>query len=378
MLLYSATVFEIFTGVVTALLISVIFYYKWCFTYWKNRNVLVRRKPYIPFGTLPNIFTETMENLGILMKTSYDTLKERNCKHGGEFLLFIPKCMLVDPEYVKYILQNDFENFSERPFYHNEKSDPISANLFAISGEKWRTFRTHLSPAFTSGKMKMMFSNILNCSNQMLDAVMQSCQNKEIVSAIDITESYTVDVIGSCGFGIECNSFKNPNAEFKEQGRKAFRMYAFRIFKIFLAFTFPAIADLVGITLFGRECNNFFINVVKNTMEFRESNPVNRQDLLQLLMDLRNQQKLKPEGRIFTIKEITAQAFVFFAAGFETSSTTLSFCLYELSLNKDIQNKLRDEIDTVLNVHNGHLTYEAIIDMKYMAQVVDGKLEKLL
>ena len=74
---------------------------------------------------------------------------------------------------------------------------------------------------------------------------------------------------------------------------------------------------------------------------------------------------------------LAAQAFVFFLGGFETSSTVMTFCLYALSLHQDIQDRLRQEIDVVLQKHDGKLTYEGILEMEYLDKVVSGK-EKIV
>jgi hypothetical protein len=77
------------------------------------------------------------------------------------------------------------------------------------------------------------------------------------------------------------------------------------------------------------------------------------------------------------MNSLAAQAFVFFVAGFETSSTTMTFCLYELSLHQDIQDRLREEIDVVLQKHDGKLTYEGIQEMEYLDKVVSGNAQIL-
>jgi cytochrome P450 family 6 len=74
-----------------------------------------------------------------------------------------------------------------------------------------------------------------------------------------------------------------------------------------------------------------------------------------------------------SMDSLAAQALVFFFAGFETTSLTMSFCLYELSLNQDIQERLREEIDVVLKRQEGKITYEGIQQMEYLDKVVSGK-----
>lgn len=57
----------------------------------------------------------------------------------------------------------------------------------------------------------------------------------------------------------------------------------------------------------------------------------------------------------------------------------MTLALYALSKRQDIQDKLRSEIFEVLRKYNGELTYEALNDMKYMQQVLEGmyfKFEK--
>lgn len=70
------------------------------------------------------------------------------------------------------------------------------------------------------------------------------------------------------------------------------------------------------------------------------------------------------------LEEINLNLFL----GFETSSTAMIFCLYELAQNMDIQEKLREEIVETLKENDGNLTYELMIGMKYLHKVVDGTM----
>jgi cytochrome P450 family 6 len=73
---------------------------------------------------------------------------------------------------------------------------------------------------------------------------------------------------------------------------------------------------------------------------------------------------------------LTAQAIAFFADGFETSSTALGFAIFEIAMNSDVQDKLREEVDSTLEKFDGKLCYEALQEMHYMDRVLAGKLIK--
>ena len=128
-----------------------------------------------------------------------------------------------------------------------------------------------------------------------------------------------------------------------------------------------------------KHLQEFFLKLVVDTVEYREKNKIERNDFLSMLIQLKNNGKLDGEekeiGKI-SFTDLAAQCFMFFLAGFETSSTALSYALYELAANQDVQDKTREEIEKVLKKHDGKITYESIMDMEYCGQVINESMRK--
>jgi len=74
---------------------------------------------------------------------------------------------------------------------------------------------------------------------------------------------------------------------------------------------------------------------------------------------------------------IASQAFIFFVAGFETSSSTISNALYELALNQEIQDKLREEIDEAYAKYGEDLIRDNLKELDYLDKVFKGTKRKL-
>ncbi|XP_031353129.1 probable cytochrome P450 6a13 isoform X2 [Photinus pyralis] len=345
-------------------------YTKWRYSYWTRRRV-PQLSPSFPFGNLENPLVRK-HGVGEWLRILYTRFRVQKAKHAGVYVFGSPNYVPIDPEIIKNILQRDFHHFVDRGTYYNEKDDPLSFHLFNIGGQKWKNLRAKLTPTFTSGKMKMMFETLVKCTHPMEAAMTGYYTSKQSVDIKDVLARFTTDVIGSCAFGLECNSFKSEDAAFCEHGRRIFAPRSkIDTLKIAFALSQPKLANKLGVVLLPRESSSFFFNVVKDTVKYRRRNNIQRKDMLQIVMDLQ-----ESDDNAFTMEEIAAQALLFFLAGFETSSTTMTFCLYELATNVDLQEKVREEINRVLNQHGGKITYDAIMEMKYMTQVIEETLRK--
>lgn len=125
------------------------------------------------------------------------------------------------------------------------------------------------------------------------------------------------------------------------------------------------------------------INIVKSQIEFREQNNVSRKDFIQILIQLRNNSKVIEDSDSWDVKtssdikrmsiaQYAAQVFLFYVAGYDSIASTLSYTLYELANNPDVQRKVQENIDATLMKYNGELTYESIMDMKYVENCFKG------
>ncbi len=49
-----------------------------------------------------------------------------------------------------------------------------------------------------------------------------------------------------------------------------------------------------------------------------------------------------------TKEEVLAQAILFFLAGYDTTATSIAFCIYNLTVHSEYQEKLYEEIERVV------------------------------
>ncbi|XP_055585308.1 cytochrome P450 6a2-like [Uranotaenia lowii] len=345
-------------------------------TFWKRRNIPAAGNPHLLYGNVSD-WIKLKEHSAVAQQRIYRDLRRKGLTFGGFNNLFTPSILLADPELVKHILVKDFNVFQDRGLYVDPEVDPLNANLFNLEGLQWKVMRQKLSPTFTSGKMKMMYDIVVGVADEM-NKFMEVNYHRKDLDIRDVLQRFTTDVIGNVAFGIECNTMQNPDSDFRKMGCKAFQFTTWNLMKTFVAMQYRGLAKTLKIKLMEDDVERFFLDITKSTVKLREQSNVQRNDFLKLLLEIKNQGKLSDDpnsgGEGLSMRELAAQCFVFFLAGFETSSTTMNFCLYELAKNPDVQDQLRKEINQALTQDNGNIKYDTLMGMDYLDRVVNETL----
>ncbi|KAH8245903.1 hypothetical protein KR038_011358 [Drosophila bunnanda] len=360
-------------------------FYQNTYTYWARKGV--------PHET-PLPLIGNMKGVGMkyhfrdINQRIYDKFKGK-APFAGMFMFFKRTAMILDLDLIKQVLIKDFHHFQDRGLFNNTRDDPLTGHLLTLEGEEWKSMRQKLTPVFTSGKIKHMSGVVVEVGHQLVDAMDKSVKAASVddgdVEIKELCARFTTDVIGSCAFGLECYSLKDPNAEFREKGRMIFEKPRHSMLVQAFIFTNAKLARKLRMKVFPDELTEFFMGAVRSTIDYRLKNGIKRHDFIDQLIELRAEDEEAARlgkgidlSKGLTLEQMAAQSFVFFLAGFETSSSTMGFCLYELALQPKIQQRLREEIESVLsNFEGGEITYDALAEMTYLEQqVVSETLRK--
>lgn len=289
-------------------------------------------------------------------------------------ILHTPLILLRDPELIKEICVKNFDNFVDRRSFMTEEMDPVyGRNVFSLKGDRWRKMRNTLSPAYTAAKMRIMFELVEKCARDFIQYFIDHPSEANSVELSDAFTRYCNDVIATAAFGISVNSLTDRENEFYERGKNSFNLGSPKRFVKFVAFRlFPKLMRLFGITFLAKESDRFFKKIIEETVITRDEKKIVRPDMIHLLMEARNK-----DDNNLSMDDIIAQGFLFFLAGFDSSSGLMKFMAHELAINSEIQAKLQAEVDNLYkNGENVDDFYEKLTELKYMDMVISETLRK--
>ncbi|XP_039348803.1 cytochrome P450 3A9-like [Mauremys reevesii] len=367
-----------------ALLFLLILYGIWPFGFFKKLGI-PGPKPLPFFGTA----LEYRKGFLVFDYTCY----EKYGKIWGFYDGRQPVLAVTDSTVIKTVLVKEcFTTFTNRR--NLGLVGELESAVSLAEDEKWKRIRTVLSPTFTSGKLKEMFPIIKHYGEVLVRNVQKKAEKDEPVAVKDIFGAYSMDVVTSTSFGVNIDSMNNPKDPFVKEIKKLVKFNFFDPLFI-LIFVCPFLIPLLkkmNVNFFPKDAIKFFTTSIAKIKEDREKEAKGgRVDFLQLMIESQNSNTSHESNGVthtykgLTDTEILAQAFIFIFAGYEPTSNSLGYLAYELATHPDVQQKLQEEIDSVLP-NKAPLTYNALMQMEYLDMSVNeilrlfplgGRLERV-
>ncbi|XP_053679611.1 cytochrome P450 6g1-like [Anopheles nili] len=371
---------DVFQGYLWLVLICVVVYLLWFLSTTGTRYWQCVRVPYIEGRPVVGNFLEAV----LLRKSMFDLMDElyvndrvRESHLFGISKLWTPTLVLKDPELIKQVLIKDAAFFCNRSMCTDPHGDPIGYyNLLMIRNPAWKQLRSYLTPSLSISKIKQMYRLVDQIGKDMIasiDALPKLRSNVRETEFKELSARFTTDVIASTFFGIQSNCLKDETSEFRYYGRKIFDYGAVRGMTMAAFFFMPEFVPYLRLKLFPRDTEAFLKSIIEQEIARREQSEESRGDFIDSMIALKNNnatlgvtEKIPLNGDI-----LVAQAATFYMASFETTSSVLSFALYELTQNPNVQQCLREEIRLTIDQHGQDIPYDTLANqMPYLGMVI--------
>ena len=297
-----------------------------------------------------------------------------------------PQVTTSDIELLSLIQVKEFDNFYSRGF-HQVKGEFEVAPAHSLISEsmsiqRWRQQRALLSPAFSSAKLKQTVPMI----NDALDTMFRIIEEQRVklpdgdLDIYSFFQGLTMDTIGRSAFGVETKIQENPDDPFLKRAKEMFeiRILYPSIFPFLLSMIMPEFEPFL---YYVRRVLYFFtssfglcttytqvqviLNIIKQRMANKE---LARNDLLQQMVHAITESNELGVPKL-TLEEAAANSFIFFEAGYETTSTLLGYMAHVLVSYPEVQEKLRDEVTELFGIE-GHFGYNTL-HLPYMDAVMN-------
>ncbi|XP_061098811.1 cytochrome P450 3A30-like [Conger conger] len=288
-----------------------------------------------------------------------------------------PILCIMDTSMIKTVLVKEcFSYFTNRR--HFVFNGPLNSAVGNARDGEWKQKRSVLSPLFSSGHIKEMLPLMKQHSDKLVQCLQGTTNHDEAMDVREYFGSYCLDALANIALSIDIDSLNNPNDPSVLKIKKAFT-FQLNNPGFILSALFPILNPLLekaGLCIFPVAEIRFLFSAVEKVKLDREKNgDKNRMDFLHLMSESQLPEPKtggngNKEMKGLTHHEILSTAATFLAAGFETTSKTLTFLIYCLATNPDVMKRLLDEIDKVFP-NKSPVTYEQLVHLEYLDMVLN-------
>ncbi len=257
--------------------------------------------------------------------------------------------ILKHPDYVDHVLHDGVDHY-HKSIEYVLLGTAVGLSLFTDEDESWRQHRMLLNPVLAKRHLAGLFDLMV----EPIEAFLAGLDDGEDRIPIEMSEAMTaltLDVVGSALFGRGMADLAVRIGPMVTDGLQAAEL-AMRLVlvanpPVWLARATAAVIEhapllpppLDGVQTILRTIDRTVWDVIRE----RQANPIDTEDLLGLLLTVRDE-----KGKSLPLRRVRDEAATFMLAGHETTANALNWMWYLLALNHEPRERMLAEVDEVL------------------------------
>ncbi len=268
--------------------------------------------------------------------------------------------LVSHPDYVQHILVTNADNYNKGAIMTGIRM-ALGNGLFTSDGEFWRRQRRLMQPAFHNRLIQRMTEPMAKAMDDHLarlqPAIDQGATIDMLKEMVVLNIKITLDTL----FGATVSPSEAVDMLYETDS--VFMGMSKNLWTFFIPTSLPVPGRRAYVAAIQRLDRR-----VKRIIAERRASGEARDDLLGILLAIQDEET----GEVMTDSQLRDEIFTMFLAGYESTSSALTWTLYLLGKNPAVEDKLQAELATVLNGRPP--TYEDLPSLPYARMALDEAL----
>ncbi|MBI1295590.1 cytochrome P450 [bacterium] len=276
-------------------------------------------------------------NLRSFQERPLKFLLDLDVKYGGVVRFptgFLPVYLVADPNAVKHILLDNYQNYSKNTFTYGMARRILGNNLLTSDGTEWLKRRRMLQPLFHRQNLSRLVIDMAEITNEMLEQWQAAQYPLDLIGEM---MRITLRIAGKTLFDTELDAESAAVRDaLNTTTDEVFNQFRSPMAALWTMLDFPTPWN----RRFGqaqRRLDELLFRIIRE----RRSSPTGSFDMLSMLVDAVDQGDEQGFDDVMIRNEIGTML----TAGHETTALALTWTWLLLSANPDVEQRLQAEID---------------------------------
>jgi len=263
--------------------------------------------------------------------------------------------LALDADTAKFVLKSE-DVTKELNFGAKIMKENFGSHLVSADGQDWKRQKAVVQSGFAHKAYESYFPTFKQLTNKVIDLMAKESEsNNGETNVANWLQKFTLDILGRTVFNYDFKNLDNGNDVCYEAykfifgpGSKYIRFFPFLQYLPFLEFTKKLHRS---------------VDILKS--KFNEVIETHRK--LNTYDDILGHMLQSADDPVsgLTPVELISNVWIFFVAGHETTSTALQWELYELSQHQDMQQRIYDEVKSILGDRT-EITFDDLPKFEYL------------